>query len=71
VSGGGLWRFFSRSSAETGKRDTVKVLEGVAFHQSALENNSRTIRCHGQRSIQTVVRYALRPRRKRIRKVER
>jgi hypothetical protein len=51
VSGGGLWKVLIRCECSTGKIEWDHVLEGVAFHQSPIENGRRTIRCHGPKSI--------------------
>jgi hypothetical protein len=51
VSGGGLWNVLVYSSSSTGKIESVEILEGVAFHQSPVENGRRIIRCHGPESI--------------------
>jgi len=50
-SGGGLWQI---DVAKTQNGELVikdKILSGVIFYQSALENNSRTIVCHGRQSV--------------------
>lgn len=50
-SGGGLWQI---DVAKTQNGELVikdKILSGVIFYQSALENNCRTIVCHGRRSV--------------------
>jgi hypothetical protein len=51
VSGGGLWQviFDKDHNGKTIIKD--RILSGVAFYQSDPENDKRTIRCHGQRSI--------------------
>ena len=51
VSGGGLWKVLIRCECPTGKTEWDHVLEGVAFHQSDIKNDRRTIRCHGPKSI--------------------
>lgn len=49
-SGGGLWQIRMRESG-----DSVEIvdalLSGVAFYQSAVQGDIRTIYCHGRRSI--------------------
>lgn len=52
VSGGGLWKVLVHCSASKSEIEWLRILEGVAFHQSALANNQRIIRCHGPQSIQ-------------------
>ena len=58
VSGGGLWRYFNHVSKTTKKGSAEKVLEGLAFYQSPLENEERTIRCHSKQSIQKLLEFA-------------
>lgn len=53
VSGGGLWKILLYCSSD-GKIEWVQTLEGVAFHQSDIDNGYRTIRCHGPRSVLAV-----------------
>lgn len=55
VSGGGLWTVLIYRSASTGKIAWLTRLEGVAFHQSALANGHRIIRCHGPQSIRVAM----------------
>lgn len=50
-SGGGLWQLVIGKSEAGEAVVTDKVLSGVAFYQSALEDGIRVIRCHGPRSI--------------------
>ncbi len=51
MSGGGLWQAQIYESSETAKIDWSWTLLGVAFHQSDVVDNHRTIRCHGPQSI--------------------
>lgn len=51
VSGGGLWRFHFYKNATTGKFESLRVLEGVAFF-----GLPPILRCHGPRSIGNVLR---------------
>ncbi len=55
VSGGGLWKVLIYRSASPGEIDWLRVLEGVAFHQSDLANGHRIIRCHGEQSIRATI----------------
>jgi hypothetical protein len=55
VSGGGLWKVLIRCECPTGNIEWDQGLEGVAFHQSAIENGRRTIRCHGPKSIAAAI----------------
>ena len=55
VSGGGLWRVLIYRSPSTGAIDSRSTLEGVAFHQSELNNDHRIIRCHGPESIRAAM----------------
>jgi hypothetical protein len=57
VSGGEVWKALTYGSASRGEIDCLKALEGVAFHQSALANGHRIIRCHGQQSIRAAMSY--------------
>lgn len=63
ISGGGLWRFDVKSSL--GDKDQIvgATLRGVAFYQSAIENETRAIVCHAEHSvyehlINEIVKYA-------------
>ncbi len=54
-SGGGLWQIVIAKS-ETGEPVvTDKILSGVAFYESAVEDGLRVIRCHGRQSIYLAV----------------
>ena len=61
VSGGGLWKLLIYCSTSTGEIRWLWVPEGVAFHQSALANRHRIIRCHGQQSILAALQVARPP----------
>jgi hypothetical protein len=61
VSGGGLWKVMIHCSTSTGEVKWLRILEGVAFHQSALANHHRIIRCHGQQSILAAMQVARPP----------
>lgn len=50
-SGGGLWHALLAEAADGGIDDYEYILSGVTFYQSAIENDFRTIRCHGLQSI--------------------
>jgi len=51
ISGGGLWQVTFDKDQNGKPIVTDRILSGVAFYQSDLENNRRIIRCHGRRSI--------------------
>lgn len=51
ISGGGLWRFLFYKNAATGKFESFRVLEGVAFF-----GLGPTVRCHGPKSIGNALR---------------
>ncbi len=51
VSGGGLWRILFCKDTPTGKLQSLKVLEGLAFY--AIGDSK--VRCHGPRSIGNVL----------------
>ena len=51
VSGGGLWQVPLYVDEKEKRFWGDPVLSGVAFYQSDMENNSRTIKCHGRQSI--------------------
>jgi hypothetical protein len=53
-SGGGLWRVQIYHDPDTGERVSRHGLEGMAFHQSGMQDGHRIIRCHGRRSIDKV-----------------
>jgi hypothetical protein len=55
VSGGGFWKVMIRRSDSPVGIDWRNILEGLAFYQSAVVNGRRTIRCHGQASIQAAI----------------
>jgi hypothetical protein len=50
-SGGGLWQVAFDKNQDGNLIATDKILSGVAFYQSTLENERRTISCHGRQSI--------------------
>lgn len=50
-SGGGLWHLLIAQNEEGGLEVTDRVLSGVAFYQLPIENQIRTIKCHGRQSI--------------------
>jgi hypothetical protein len=50
-SGGGLWQVPINSSKCGNLQPGDPILSGVAFYQSARENNMRSVKCHGRRSI--------------------
>jgi hypothetical protein len=56
VSGGGVWKVQVYESAAAGRIDSIPTLEGVAFHQSAIKEGKRIIRCHGPASLQDAMR---------------
>jgi hypothetical protein len=49
-SGGGLWHALLKEKDGEVVIDRL-ALAGVAFYQSAIEGDCRTIECHGERSI--------------------
>ena len=51
VSGGGLWQIIVVKSQNGELIIKDKILSGVVFFQSDLENGLRMIKCHGRRSI--------------------
>lgn len=55
VSGGGLWSLSVYWNPNK-KVDWTSTLVGVAFHQSELRDDCRTVRCHGVHSIQAMLR---------------
>lgn len=57
-SGGGLWQMvYAERDGEFEIKDAL--LSGVVFYQSALTNESRTIYCHGRRSVYEIAFEAL------------
>ncbi len=50
-SGGGMWHALLAEAADGGIDDYEYILSGVTFYQSAIEDDFRTIRCHGPNSI--------------------
>lgn len=50
VSGGGLWQLRINGSIVRGAE-----LEGLAFYQSEVKQNLRTIRCHGRRTVYRIM----------------
>jgi hypothetical protein len=56
VSGGGLWKVHLFDLPSMGVIDSVAILEGVAFWQFPVQNNHRTVRCHGPESIRSLAR---------------
>lgn len=50
-SGGGLWHVPINSLKCGNLQPGDPILSGVAFYQSARENNMRSVKCHGRRSI--------------------
>ena len=51
VSGGGLWQVPLRQKVGGKIEAKETILSGVAFYQSPVENNVRSIKCHGRQSI--------------------
>ena len=51
VSGGGLWQVPINQNIENKFSWGEAVLSGVAFFQSDLKDNKRTITCHGRKSL--------------------
>ena len=51
VSGGGLWHVPLQKSKEGKITPQEMIFSGVAFYQSSMIGNIRTIKCHGRRSI--------------------
>jgi hypothetical protein len=60
VSGGGVWQVYLYYS-ETGEIVWNESLHGVAFYELDVVNEHRPIRCHGPRSIETVIRIVTKP----------
>jgi hypothetical protein len=50
-SGGGLWHLLIAQGEEGGLEVTDRILSGVAFYESPIEDQIRTIKCHGRQSI--------------------
>ena len=50
-SGAGLWEARLERRADGALAAAALILSGAAFHQSALVDGARTIRCHGRRSV--------------------
>ncbi len=59
-SGGGIWHALLAQGADGGIDDYEYILSGVTFYQSAIEDDFRTIRCHGPNSIYNVAYDAIR-----------
>jgi hypothetical protein len=55
VSGGGLWQIIVDKSQDGEFTIKNKILSGVVFFQSDLENELRMIKCHGRKSIYEAV----------------
>jgi hypothetical protein len=51
MSGGGLWQVTFVQSADGSIKAKQYYLSGVLFYESALENQKRSIRCHGRYSV--------------------
>ncbi|MBB5050283.1 hypothetical protein HNQ36_000231 [Afipia massiliensis] len=51
MSGGALWRVYINKDNDGRLSISDKQIVGFAFHQSKLVNGSRTITCHGMRSV--------------------
>lgn len=50
-SGGGLWHLLIAKREDGGLEVTDRILSGVAFYESPIEGQIRTIKCNGRRSI--------------------
>lgn len=50
-SGGGLWHLLIAKHEDRGLEVADRILSGVAFYQSPIEGQIRTIKCHGRQSI--------------------
>jgi hypothetical protein len=50
-SGGGLWHLLITKREDRGLEVTDRILSGVAFYQSPIEGQIRTIKCHGRQSV--------------------
>lgn len=55
VSGGGLWHIVLEQPQQANIRVKSIILSGVVFYQSPLENNLRSLKCHGRMSVHQVV----------------
>jgi hypothetical protein len=55
VSGGGLRKVQIYGSPSADTIESVAILEGVAFYQSAVVNGRRIIRCHGPKTIRAAM----------------
>lgn len=55
VSGGGLWHIILEQPPQGNIKVKRIILSGLAFYQSALDNNFRSLKCHGKRSIYQIV----------------
>lgn len=51
VSGGGLWQVIIAQKPDGELMVKEAILSGVAFSQTELVDNKRTIKCHGRKSI--------------------
>jgi hypothetical protein len=56
LSGGGLWRVLVYNSPETGKIDWAQRLKGVVFWEFPAKDGSCSIRCHGPKSLDLLMR---------------
>jgi hypothetical protein len=54
VSGGGLWHIVLEQTPQGNIKVKSIILSGVAFYQSALENNTRSLKCHWLMSVYQV-----------------
>ena len=50
-SGGGLWHLLLEKNATGEVIIKEKILSGVAFHESGLNDHKRIVKCHGRKSI--------------------
>ena len=55
VSGGGLWQIILRKSANGEINCDYPFLSGVAYRQTSLQKNERSILCHGRKTIYELV----------------
>ncbi len=62
MSGGGLWQIMIEKSENDHYRVKDRILSGVAFYQSSLEDDIRIIKCNGRRCIYEKVIEAMRER---------
>ncbi len=58
-SGGGLWQILIEKPENGDLQVKECILSGVAFWQSDIADDLRTIKCHGRRSIYEIVVYAV------------